>query len=402
MLVVLEKSKRIIPFIRKFWWLLACSLAIILGFFIWYLIKPDFSFLSPLSDKEGLSLFRKKAQVIGFLPYWNLKEETEVNFDVIDQLIYFGLTVNEKGKIIKEEEMETEPGWYKLQESNKLRKVFKEAREKKKKVLFSLICFDSQVADEIVSNPVAREKLISEVAEVVKENSFDGVDVDFEYFPGEENIKDFGDKFNRFLLLLKIRLLKENPAFILSVDIYPKAFIEDKPYKLKELGNIADQIIMMAYDFTQRSSDQAGPVAPIKGESEKELSIARALRDSFDKIDNQKLVLGIPLYGYEWQTVSEEPRSAAYPQSGVTASYERVMNLIEEKNLTVNWDEVAYSPWIVYQDGWAIKQIYFDNLKSIAIKTELTQQLYLKGLAFWALGYEGQREEIWKYLQAKL
>lgn len=378
-----------------------------IGFFCLFLLAsyffslPKQTFLSPWGGEIFQKITGRKTQVVGFLPYWNVTPELTINFPALDQLIYFGLTVGEDGSLQTVQDGETEPGWQRLS-SGSAQNILAEAKRKRKKILLSIISFDADVTDAVISDPEKRQRLINELITVVKDYDFDGVDIDFEYFPEDDNLKDFGTQFNQFLKELKTALRKEKTGGILSVDIYPKAFIYTWPYQLPELGKIADQIIIMAYDYTQSNADQAGPVAPIKTQDEKEMSIVQTMKAALSQIDKSRLVLGIPLYGYEWRVTSEAPRSPTYWGGGEMASYNRVKELIREKNLTVNWDEVAYSPWLTYKDGWQIKQIYFENLKSLNAKIELAQQLDLQGIAFWALGYEGNHQEIWDLLKKKL
>ncbi len=397
-----NKTKFSLKVLPKQFWFIVLGIILLL-FFFWYLSTRRQTFLSPLGEGNILSyLTGNKVQVIGFLPYWNINEELETDFSAIDQLMYFGLIVGEDGMLIRQENGETEPGWYKLKTSNKFKQIMANAKKQNKKVLLTIICFDPDVTDIVVSDPLIRENLISEIVAIVGEYDFDGVDIDFEYFPSDDNIPDFGSRFNQFLSLLKNRLSAENKKSILSVDIYPRAFIYDWPYELQEMGKIVDQVIIMAYDFTQRGSSVSGPVAPIKGESENEMSIVKTLQASLNQVDHRKLILGIPLYGYEWRTVSDEYKSIAYPGSGVTASYERVSELIKEEEVDIKWDDKAFSPWLVYEKNGTISQIYFDDLKSISLKVELVRQLNLGGVAFWALGYEDQDPDFWKTLKKKL
>lgn len=358
-------------------------------------------FLSPLGEGVLHKLVGRKPQVVGFLPYWNLQDDYEINFSVIDQLIYFGLIVAEDGSFLEVQAGEAEPGLNKLN-SDSVEAIFQEARKKHKKILVSFISFDARITDTVISDAVVRERLISGIVNLVREKGLDGADIDFEYFPDDDNLEDFGKQFNQFLRLLKKELVKNDRQAILSVDIYPKAFIYDWPYRLKEMGQIVDQVIIMAYDYTQSNSAFAGPVAPMKNKDEREMSIVQTMIPALDRIDKTKLILGIPLYGYEWRTVSEEPRSRTYWGSGQMASYARVKELISEEKLIPKWDEIAFSPWLVYKKGWQIKQIYYDDLRSIALKVELSQQLGLKGMAFWALGYEGNDGEVWQFLKKKL
>jgi len=56
------------------------------------------------------------------------------------------------------------------------------------------------------------------------------------------------------------------------------------------------------------------------------------------------------------------------------------------------------SPWFFYQQENKIKQIYYENKRSLKYKMELVKQLKLAGISIWALGYEGNSPEIWNAL----
>jgi len=372
----------------------------IIFFLILVVILSSLGFLIPPLIETKWRFFpeSKSLEVVGFLPYWNLNEETKVDFAVVDTLIYFGLQVDENGEIMKVQDGGTEPGLAKLN-SEALTQLMTKARQHGKKVVICFASFDASVMKQISQDKEKQATLIGEIINTIAEKKFDGVDIDFEYFPDGDD-PDFGKDFNSFLINLKNKL----GNLALSVDIYPKAVIEDKPYNLKLMDGIVDRIILMAYDFTQSISDTTGPVAPLKaeGEGEKGYSVTKALQASFGKISGSKLVLGIPLYGYEWETVDHQPRTSAYSRTGIVASFTRVKELIEKQNLKPQWDATASSPWLSYEDEGVKKQIYYEDMKSISLKVELAKQLKLAGIAFWALGYEGEYQDIWQYLKKTL
>ena len=47
-------------------------------------------------------------------------------------------------------------------------------------------------------------------------------------------------------------------------------------------------------------------------------------------------------------------------------------------------------------------QIYFEDERSLKAKLELVKQTGLGGVGFWALGYEGEDEEIWRGVRGVL
>jgi len=342
----------------------------------------------------------QKPQVIGFMPYWNLTEDYQVNFDSLDQLIYFSLMVDEWGDFDQ-----TDGGWLNYQ-TKRLDDLLIQAKQNQIKTLICIASFDAEVMYQTTQDPEIRKNLINNIITVVKEKNFDGVDMDFEYFWLLNHEDDFGEKFNLFLKELRQAMDQINPELILSVDIYPKAVILNQPYQLTQLNQIVDQIIIMAYDYTLSIGSFSGPVAPIatdfKLQVEDNYSISQTLAGLDNKLSPEKVILGIPLYGYRWQTIDAQHRSQVVGGRGDTVQYGQTEELIKKKKPMVNWDNLAQSPWLVYEENNRYYQLYFENLNSLKIKFETAQKNNLGGIAFWALGYEGETLEIWDYLKKSL
>lgn len=363
------------------------------------LINHKNPILSPLTDSNFWPFAKsRQLNVTGFLPYWNVKDDLNIDFDALDTLVYFNLLVDENGKILHSTNGEMEPGWRNFQ-SQKIQDILNFAKKKKKKVGISIAAFDEEVLLGVTADIEKQETLIAEIIDLIDNYKFNHINIDFEYFPENED-KEFGQKYNLFLDKLRKAIKRKNENIILSVDIYAKAIIKDSPYKIREMNALADEVIFMAYDFHNVLSETTGPVAPLKSDDSQEYSIVQALSVYLSKVGANKLVLGIPLYGYEWLTVDNTPRSATVARTGQTASYKRVKALIADKELTVNWDATASSPWINFTDeDDESHQIYFENMESWALKIQLAQQLKLPGIAFWALGYEGDNRELWEYIK---
>ena len=89
----------------------------------------------------------------------------------------------------------------------------------------------------------------------------------------------------------------------LSIDVYAGASDNKQLWDIPALAPVVDYIVVMAYDFHRRSSPQAGPVAPLFGGSELwDSDINEHLRKFLEYVPREKILLGVPFYGYEWQT----------------------------------------------------------------------------------------------------
>jgi len=110
-------------------------------------------------------------------------------------------------------------------------------------------------------------------------------------------------------------------------------------------------------------------------------------------------VMAYPLYGYEWKTYDKGFEAQIKRGWYQMASWNRTKELIKEKQLTSNWDELSMTPWLEFEEDGEIHQIYFENEKSLKIKLDLVKQNQFGGVGFWALGYEGEDNNVWKLVR---
>ena len=296
--------------------------------------------------------------------------------------------------------------------------------------------FGDDNLDLLIGDKEKRDRLINELEGVVLAGNFDGVNVDFEY--QSSPVKVMSDDFVMFLGELREANLGE-----ISLDVFANTVIKGEKEGLDKLLNNLDQLIVMGYDFHRPGSNYAGPVAPI-GSGMGEPSLGDVVnRINLEQLNRKKMVLALPLYGYEWRTEDENYGSKVVPGYSQMASYKRAGDLLKDEDYKVvdmkevdvkdmselepgvirlYFDEIAKSPWMVYKEevtkterqriskystrtrlvtvtSEEYYQIYFENLVSMKYKFDLIKENGLGGLGFWALGYEGEESEVWRELE---
>lgn len=363
--------------------------------------------LSPLPEniKQGPTIvpsptsitYQQPREVIGFLPSWMIAKKVKVYPQHLTQLIYFGLGVNENGDLIKYKN----DGSFVLEwtyfNSPYFKEVLTQSRENKVKILIAIKNFDNESIDNLVSSQTATYNFTNQIINLINEFELDGVNIDFEYVTKT----DFPTAkfFNRFLEIFISEIKAKDPDLIVSVDLNATGVIKDPAYDLVKIGELADQTVLMGYDFHRTGSYNAGPVAPLEA-GPLEHSIGKVVRSLKGRVPPEKLILAIPLYGYEWQTTGTNYKSITIPNSGALATYGRVHDLITSRDdVQINWEEKAQSPWLVYRQSGAIKQIYYENTKSIGLKVKFANEQSFAGIAIWALGYEGDYQEPWEVIE---
>jgi spore germination protein len=353
--------------------------------------------LQSISITPTVTIKKEKKQVIGFLPSWLSAKEVKVDVKKLDQLIYFGFGVNKNGELIRVGTDGRPVLEWQFFTSDYFKKLQQEAKENKTKVLISIKSFDNGDIDTLISSPYFTERFIQELKVLVKDYDLDGINLDFEYFtdidfPTHQHL-------NKFLETVNQELKKENPNTILSFDVNATVVLNDKAYDMVKIGETVDEIIIMAYDYHRTDSTLAGPIAPLYG-SANEHSIMQTLDSLVGRVPSEKIIVAIPFYGYEWQTYNQSFKSPTVANTGALATYKRVRELIESRtDEQIKWDEKSMTPWLVYTQSGAIKQIYYEDERSLEKKIEVIKERKLGGIGIWSLGYEGDTEELWKVME---
>jgi spore germination protein YaaH len=264
--------------------------------------------------------------------------------------------------------------------------------------------FDPEIISAFLSSDAAQQKFLTSVDSILLAYPVSGINIDIEY---AGTVTDpLRARFVAFMALLRNHLNQKYAGVTLSMDMFASAAGRYTIWDVEQLAPHVDYIVVMAYDFHRRSSVVAGPVAPLFGGKEQwDSDISQYLQDFLAVVPSKKILLGVPFYGYEWQTTSRNAQAHTFPDSGSTASFERVQELLAQKNeLTVqeHWNEAALSPYLSYKEKGEIYVVYYENSRSISYKLDYVNQLDLGGIAIWALGYEGDSRELWDVIQRKL
>lgn len=341
---------------------------------------------------------KSKKDVIGFLPSWSVAQHVTVRSEYLDQLIYFSIPINSSGQLGKV----SEDGSYTLNWhyfiSEEMRTIIEESKSDTK-ILVTISNFENESIDKLVSNPSARKTAIRSLSNLISEYSLDGINFNFEYVTNT----DFSTRrnLNTFLSEVSAELRNEFPNILLSFDVNATAVYADSAYDMVKIGETMDQVIIMGYDFKLPRSSYSGPVSPLFSDGALP-SIDTSILSLKGIVSEEKIILGVPLYGYEWQTYYNSFGSPTVPQSGALATYKRIRTLIKEQDVELFFDQSSKTPWLRYIQNGVYKQIYYENEVSLAEKIEYVYEHNLQGIALWALGYDGDFIDPWKQIDAKL
>jgi spore germination protein len=329
-------------------------------------------------------------QSMGFLPYW-LLDKAKVNyFQYLNGIYYFGLTIGDNGKLVEfANPQEKEPGWYAL-ESGKVDPFLKIAKENHQTLSLVVFSGDNNSIGILVSDPVKHaDNLVSEARTIMRQYGFSDLNLDVEYL--DVASIEARQNFTKFVKEVKVKM-KNSDLGTLSIDVSPTAFIKDYLVDPVEVSKYVDSMIIMGYDYHFQGSYVAGPVAPLFGAgSISEFDIKTAIEKALTKLSKQKIILGAPLYGYEWETIGDSLRSPVIPGTGLTASSLRVQQLLNScSTCSAQFDSVALEKYVVYKDVEtnSYHHIFYPDSETMSAKIKFAEKYNLGGIALWALGYE--------------
>lgn len=230
--------------------------------------------------------------------------------------------------------------------------------------------FNNSRIHAMLSNEESRERLLDELMSEVKEKKFRGVDVDFEYI-----LKEDRDLFTEFVKDLRIRMNAE--GYLVSVALAPKTSA-DQPGLLYEgkdyggLGEAANQVLLMTYEWGYKYGPPMA-VAPLN-------KVRQVVEYALTEIPAEKILLGVPNYGYDWILPFTRGESQA-----VTIGHVEAVQIAINNNAVIRYDEIAESPYFTYERDDMRHEVWFEDVRSLSAKYRLIQEYNLQGMAVWQI-----------------
>ena len=230
--------------------------------------------------------------------------------------------------------------------------------------------FSPELARELLEDSDDQEELIEEILQAVEEKGYQGVDVDFEFLLGRD-----AQAYARFLSRLRQALIPK--GLPLTAALAPKTsddqmgrVYEGHDYRL--IAQAVDYALLMTYDWGY----PAGPpmaVAPLP-------QVRQVVEYARTRFSPSQLLLGIPLYGYDWTLPIREGRQA------VSVGCQQAVRLAWDRRAAIRYDEQAQAPWMRYADSaGAQHEVWFEDARSVQAKLNLALEYGLRGVSFWNL-----------------
>lgn len=258
---------------------------------------------------------------------------------------------------------------------------------------------DSQHFSDAAATAARREAFAASCVDFVVAQGLDGVDLDWEYpvsggAPGTIHRPADKQNFTKLLQELRTRLdrqgRRDGKDYSLTIAGAAGSWYLNQIEAVK-VADIVDHIFLMGYDLHgpwDTSADFNAPLYTPSGASPQgKSSIADSVQAYLDKgIPAEKLVLGMPLYGYAYQGVSSQ-------NNGLYSTYTSAKS-VSYRTLKKNYlSNDAYrrlrhgEAQVPYLYG-SRTFISYDDAESLAAKAALARSRDLGGIGFWELSQD--------------
>ncbi len=231
--------------------------------------------------------------------------------------------------------------------------------------------FDTELIRNFLNNEKAQNNLINNMIDMMRKKGYYGTIIDFERIPPEDRTK-----YNRFLEKLVARL---HPlGYVVGTALAPKTYDVKAgawhgAHDYSAHGRIVDFVIIMTYEWGW-SGGPPMAVAPIN-------EVRKVINYAVTVIPPKKIMMGMPLYGYDW-TLPYTPRGEFAESVGNREAVDRARRY----GVAIRYDEKAQSPYYNYIDEERRQHIvWFEDARSVEAKYKLVSEYGLRGVSYWVL-----------------
>ena len=230
--------------------------------------------------------------------------------------------------------------------------------------------FSSDIAHEILTDPQTQQTLLNNVVNTLKAKNYYGLDIDFEYIYPDDR-----EAYNKFLQTVVDRL---HPLGYIVVSALAPKTSGDQQGLLYEAhdypvhGRLLDHVILMTYEWGYTYGPPMA-VAPID-------QVRRVLDYAVDVIPSEKILMGMPNYGYDWTLPYKQGTAAR------SLSFAQARELAQKEGAEIKFDDTTQAPYFNYTDDAGIEHVvWFDNEASIRARLGLVDEYNLGGVSYWTI-----------------
>ena len=261
------------------------------------------------------------------------------------------------------------------------------------------------VLSNLLADPTARASIVNTITNLVMNNKFDGIDLDFEAFAFVDPLTTWPTtqvRWIQFIQDLSAALHAQGKLLSITTPVSfdpasgKKGYYQ---YAWPQVASMIDQLHIMAYDF---STTTPGPIGPLDWAT-------RAITYAVSVVPASKVYVGIPGYGRDWVT-SVSGVCPTLPVNYAKTVAKGVSALFAMHDATALATAYGASPTFnpqyaestfTYQKTYngtaangslttctATRTVWYEDQQSFTLRANLINTYRLAGISEWTLGME--------------
>lgn len=247
------------------------------------------------------------------------------------------------------------------------------------------------------ASSTAQQTFITNAINLLNSRGGNGINIDFEGMGSSDKTP-----FKNFMVNLCNQMHAANPNYKVSMALY--AVDWSSSFDMPALNAVVDQFIIMGYDYYYSGSTTAGPGAPLYNfQTTYNYTLAKSIT-YYLKLGapRNKLLLGLPWYGREWETSASTAPSATTGNFTSSRTYAYIKNNPGTYSpANKRWESNSFNPYYSYTTSGNKRQCWIDDVYSLGRKFDLVNQRGIAGIGIWALGYDDGYQDYWQTIKNK-
>jgi chitinase len=235
-----------------------------------------------------------------------------------------------------------------------------------------------------------RENFANNIIELINQNGFDGVDIDWETpraWAGEDVY------YTELMKIVHQKVKANNPNHLVTTAISGGSY-QGPNYNLRNSGKYIDYINLMTYHMAANGGLYQSALYPRSSYHNSTFKVGMpgtnsTVSDTINIFNNNyqvpssKLIVGVPFYGIK-QTRTNTSSSFTYFGSLL---YEDILKFeLTKPNQRRYFDEISKVPYIINDEGTIF--IAYEDSESIRLKAEFVIEKGVAGMMYWEYYHE--------------